>query len=301
MHQALFYTGEREYLDGVTAFIKPALRAGEPVVATTLPDRGELLRRELNGHGAEVEILDAAELGRNPARIIPAVERLLAKHQGTTLHVVGEPIWPGRSPEEIQEVARHEALINLAWPRVPIRLLCLYNAERLAPEILADAERTHPVVIDRGQARRTSSYTGAAVPAGSDRPLPPVPDEALKLAFTIEGLHDAREVVDEEATAAGLSRTRVEDLKLAVSELAANAIRHGPGHGVLRVWRRADRLMCQVEDGGTIEDPLAGRRSPRFPRAGGIGLWAVNQLCDLVEVRSTERGTKVRIHALVGR
>jgi anti-sigma regulatory factor (Ser/Thr protein kinase) len=299
MHQALFYTGEREYLDGVTAFVKPALKAGDPVAATTLPDTGELLRRELNGDGTEIEILDAVELGRNPARIIPAVERLRAKHEGTTLHVVGEPIWPGRSAEEIQEVARHEALINLAWPHVPIRVLCLYNAERLAPEILVDAERTHPVVLERGQARRTSSYTGAAVPAGCDAPLPPVPEEALELAFTIDELHDARGVVDEEATAAGLNRTRVEDLMLAVSELAANAIRHGHGHGVLRVWRRSDRFMCQVEDAGTIEDPLAGRHAPVPRKAGGIGLWAVNQLCDLVEVRSTERGTKIRIHALV--
>src|SRR5579885_758937 len=80
MHQALFYKGEREYLDGVTAFINPALKAGEPVAATTLPDRGELLRQELEGDGSAVEILDATELGRNPARIIPAVERLLAKH-----------------------------------------------------------------------------------------------------------------------------------------------------------------------------------------------------------------------------
>ncbi|HTX30685.1 MAG TPA: anti-sigma factor RsbA family regulatory protein [Solirubrobacteraceae bacterium] len=299
MHQALFYRGDREYLDGVMRFITPALQAGEPVMAAIPPDRGELLRRELGGYGAEVEILDMFELGRNPARIMPAVERMLAKHEGRTLHCVGEPIWPGRTAEEIQEAAKHEALINLAWPGAAIRLLCLYDTERLGPEVLADAERTHPVVIEGGTPRQTPSYSGSAVPVRSDQPLPPVPDEACELAFTIDELHDAREVVDKEASAAGLDRARVEDLKLAVSELATNAIRHGPGRGMLHVWRRPDRLVCQVDDGGTIKDPLAGRRLPIPRAAGGLGLWAVNQLCDLVEIRSSQCGTTIRIHSLV--
>jgi anti-sigma regulatory factor (Ser/Thr protein kinase) len=284
----------------VTRFITPALKAGEPVVAVIPPERGELLRRDVGESAAEVEILDMFELGRNPARIIPALERMLAKHEGTTLHCVGEPVWPGRSAEEIQEAAKHEALINLAWPGAPIRLLCLYDAERLEPEVLADAERTHPTVIEGGTPRRTSSYSGAAVPEGSDQPLPPVPDEARELAFTIDQLHDARQIVDREASAAGLDRVRVEDLMLAVSELATNAIRYGRGRGMLHVWRRPDRLVCQVEDGGTIRDPLAGRRTPIPRAAGGIGLWAVNQLCDLVEVRSTKGGTTTRIHAILG-
>jgi anti-sigma regulatory factor (Ser/Thr protein kinase) len=298
-HQALFYRGEREYLDGVMGFLRPALEAGEPVTAAIPPERGALLQRELGERADQIEILDALELGRNPARIIPAVERLLAQHEGSRLHYVGEPMWPGRSAEEIREVAKHEALTNLAWPGAPIRILCPYDADRLPPDILADAERTHPVVIERGTPRRTESYTGGSVPVRCDQPLPPVPEEAVEFAFTIDGLHDARGIVDEEATAAGLDRTRVEDLVLAVSELAANAIRHGRGWGTLRVWRRPRRLICQVEDGGTIRDPLAGRRTPLPLGAGGIGLWAVNQLCDLVEVRSAEGGTKIRLHTII--
>lgn len=298
MHQALFYRGEREYLDGLIEFLAPALEAGEPVAAAIPPERGELLRRKLGSSAAEIEILDAFELARNPARIIPAVERLLAKHTGSSLHYVGEPIWPGRSAEEIQEVAKHEALTNLAWPGAPIRILCPYDADELPRDILADAERTHPVIIERGTPRRTASYAGGAVPAQSDQPLPPVPEEARKFVFTIDELRDARGIVDEEATAAGLDRTRVEDLMLAVSELAANAIRHGRGWGTLRVWRRSRRLICQVEDGGTIRDPLVGRRAPLPQGAGGIGLWAVNQLCDLVEVRSSDAGTKIRLHTM---
>jgi anti-sigma regulatory factor (Ser/Thr protein kinase) len=296
MHQALFYRGEREYLDGVLRFITPPLSAGEPVAAAVPPGRGELLRGALKGYADAVEVLDMFELGRNPARIIPAVERMLAKHEGSRLHYVGEPIWPGRSGEEIQEATRHEALINLAWPEVPIRVLCPYDTKGLAPEVLADAERTHPSVIERGQERMSSAYSGSEVPVGSDRPLPAAPSDALERLFKLKDLVDVRSVVAAEARSAGLGRERAEDLVLAVSEVAANAIRHGQGGGVLQVWERPGRLICQIEDLGHIQDPLAGHRLPSSHATGGIGLWAVNQLCDLVEVRTGADGTTVRLH-----
>jgi anti-sigma regulatory factor (Ser/Thr protein kinase) len=296
MHQALFYEGDREYLDGVMRFITPGLRAGEPVGAAVPRERGELLRRELKGYASEVEILDMFELGRNPARIIPAVQRMLAKHDGARLRYVGEPIWPGRSAEEIQEAIKHEALINLAWPGSPIRVLCPYDAAGLAGEVLDDAERTHPTVVRRGVERRTSAYTRGVIPLVSDQPLPPPPSEARVLRFGLEELSRVRTLVGERAGAAGLTRARAQDLVLAVSELAANAIRHGHGCGVVRTWSRRDRVICQVEDAGHIRDPLAGRRLPLTTAAGGLGLWTVNQLCDLVEVRSTPDGTTVRVH-----
>jgi anti-sigma regulatory factor (Ser/Thr protein kinase) len=300
MHQALFYADEREYLDGLLRFMTPALKAGEPVAAAIPPERGELLREALNGDAEAVEILDMFELGRNPARIIPAVERLVAQHRGALLHYVGEPIWPGRSAEEIQEATKHEALINLAWPGAPIRVLCPYDAARLAPEVLADAERTHPTLIRHGQERRSSAYHGAAAPPPGDGPLSPAPPGTAELAFGLDQLQAARALVGEQATDAGLSRERVEDLTLAISELATNAIRHGDGGGRLRVWTRPGRLVCQVDDSGHIRDPLAGRRLPVPDAGGGIGLWAVNQLCDLVEVRSSRDGTTVRVHATLG-
>jgi anti-sigma regulatory factor (Ser/Thr protein kinase) len=81
-----------------------------------------------------------------------------------------------------------------------------------------------------------------------------------------------------------------------VNELATNAIRHAHGGGVLRVWRVPGQVICQIEDSGHIHDPLAGRRTPALDGAGGVGLWTVNQLCDLVQVRTTDAGTMVRVH-----
>ena len=296
MHQALFYGDTEEYLDGVLQFIAPALAAGEPVAIAVPGAKAELLRERLGDLADEIEILDMVELGRNPARIIPAVEMMLAKHDGQLLHYVGEPIWPGRSEEEVREATKHEALINLAWPGARIRVLCPYDTTALDQRVLADAERTHPELIRGGEHRRSAAYAGPTVPVACEQPLSASPPDAVALAFGIEELANVRALVSEQAIAAGMEREGVMDLVLAVNELATNAVRHGDGGGTLHVWRRPTRVVCQIDDRGQITDPLAGRRTPAPDAAGGVGLWTVNQLCDLVEVRSSDAGTTVRVH-----
>jgi anti-sigma regulatory factor (Ser/Thr protein kinase) len=297
MHVALFYSGESEYVDGVARFIAPALEAGEPVAVAVPGAKAELLRNSFAGH--PIELLDMVEAGSNPARIIPAVEAMLVRHHGRLLHYVGEPIWAGRSPEEIREATRHEALINLAWPGVHIRVLCPYDVDALDPYVLVDAERTHPHVIRGGATVASNSYAGAELPLGCDDRLSPPPDGALALPFGLPNLYAVRSLVTWIAREAGLSPGRVGDLVLGVNELAANAIRHARGGGLLRVWRLPGEVICQVEDSGHIHDPLAGRRPPALDAAGGVGLWIVNQLCDLVEVRTGHDGTTIRVHAAV--
>jgi anti-sigma regulatory factor (Ser/Thr protein kinase) len=82
--------------------------------------------------------------------------------------------------------------------------------------------------------------------------------------------------------------------------LAANSALHGRGRGVLRVWRDQDTLVCEVRDRGHIHDPLAGRHKPDTAQRGGWGLWIVNQVCDLVQVRTGADGTVVRVLMRLG-
>jgi len=297
MHLALFYSGESEYVAGVGRFIAPALEAGEPVAIAVPRPKAELLSDSFEGH--PIELFDMVELGRNPARIIPAVEGMLARRQGSLLHYVGEPIWAGRSNEEIREATKHEALINLAWPGAHIRVLCPYDADALDPYVLVDAERTHPHLIRHGVTSPSDSYAGAELPLGCEERLSEPPEEALTLPFGLPNLYAVRSLVKWTADQAGMSRSRTEDLVLGINELAANTIRHAHGGGLLRVWRVPGRVICQVEDHGHIHDPLAGRRAPTLDAEGGVGLWTVNQLCDLVEVRTNDDGTTIRVHTTV--
>ena len=132
-----------------------------------------------------------------------------------------------------------------------------------------------------------------------DGALPPPAGEPAELVFTREDLALVREFVAERAERAGVDEDRRSDLVLAVDELATNTMRHGGGHGLLRVWQENGALMCEVADRGRIDDPLAGRERPPDLTGGGRGLWLVNHLCDLVQVRTSPAGNTIRLHMSV--
>jgi anti-sigma regulatory factor (Ser/Thr protein kinase) len=297
-HCALFYRGESDFLDGVARFLEPALERGDPIAVAA--GNADPLSGQIGWMDAAGQQLDMVEFGRNPARIIPGLEAILASHGGRTLHYVGEPITAGRSPEEMREAVRHEALVNLAWPHAPIRALCPYDQTHLEPGVLLDAQRTHPSVMSDGHERRSRIYVGGRVPAGSRQELEPPPASALSVTFSETDLPLVRAAVAGIVGRCGFTDYRASDLVLAVNELATNTVRHAGGSGVLRLWDEGVRVVCQVEDGGHITDPLAGRYVPRLEEPGGLGLWTVNQVCDLVEVRTGADGTVVRVHMFRG-
>src|SRR5262249_32278068 len=98
---------------------------------------------------------------------------------------------------------------------------------------------------------------------------------------------------------AWLPSTRAIDLVLAVSEVAANTLRHSSGGGTIFLWLADGEVVCELRDAGHITDPLAGRRLPDPQPAGGHGLWLVNRSVDLTEIRSGPSGTVTRLHMRV--
>jgi len=296
-HAALFYTGEREYLDGVSGFLAPAIESGAPVVIAA-PKLGlERLRDGLNGASKRVELLDMAELGVNPARIIPAIGEVVDAHPDELVYFVGELDWSAREQEEIAEAAYHEALINRAFRGKRVEILCPYDLNASGAEIVAEAERTHPLLCHRHGRSASAAYAHRALPTHCEAPLHAPPREARSLRFELDDLIRVRTLVSEEAARAGLPLGQCGDVVLAVDELATNSIRHGGGSGTICVWRSDGRVTCEVSDAGRIQDPLVGRVRPQPGARAGRGLWIVNQLCDLVQIRSGPRGTTVRIHA----
>lgn len=292
-HQALFYRDDREYIEGLTEFLAPAVAAGEPV-ALALPGPKHDLARRCLSETPDVPLLDMSEVGRNPGRILSLIGRLCENHPGRMLHYVGEPIWPGRRPEEIREAVRHEALINLALAGTATRVLCPYDAAGLDCAVLASAERTHPTVVERGTPRTSNTYSGG-IPPECEVPLSAPPAEAVSRDLDNVSLSSVRAVAREYAQAVGLDGEVVDTIQIVVNELASNAIRHGAPPRRMTLWRACDKLVCQVENEGAISDQLAGRRNPQPDAERGMGLWIVHQLSDLVEVRNGTR-TTVRAH-----
>ncbi len=297
-HDALLYHGTSEFLAGTVPFIVAGIARHDPVMVAVPRERTRQLRRALGEQADQVDFVDMEALGRNPARIIPAWRAFLTAHH-TRAHPprgVGEPIWPGRSPAEVDEGARHEALLNRAFDGGPAwRLLCPYDAGRLSPAVVAAAERHHRAIHRDGQAGLSPSFQPSEDRALLAGALPEPSSPVDSLAFDGDRLAEVRSRVRRHGAAAGLGAAATAYLVVAAHELARNSVRHGGGTGRLRVWTEPGAAVCEVQDRGEIHDPLVGRRAPEPDRPGTRGLWLVNQVCDLVELRSGPGGTVARV------
>jgi anti-sigma regulatory factor (Ser/Thr protein kinase) len=294
-HVALFYRGQAERRAKILSFVRAGLARAEPSLIALPGDEARLLSHELGDEPGELLCCDMADVGRNPARLIPEWRSFIDKHAGQRVLLVGEVMWPGRSPAEICEATRHEALVNLAFSQARATMLCAYDVTRLAPSAVADARSTHPEHVTDGEPVSTASHAPAwEIPAGCDRPLPPPPAGAETLAYDTD-LAPVRRLVESHTRRTALGPDRAADLILAASEVAANTLGHARSGGTFQVWHDEKEIFCQAQDPGWITDPLAGRVR-RGPDGRGHGLYLVNHVCDLVEVRTGPAGTTIRMH-----
>jgi anti-anti-sigma factor len=149
----------------------------------------------------------------------------------------------------------------------------------------------------------------SAPPSQSVQPpensAPPHGAPILDQAFDAGSLYALRATVAAHATQAGLAPGRADDLVIAVHELAANAVRHGAGHGRLRVWRSDQALLCEITDDG-LPDPQKATdpqkaappktaKAPEWRSEPGHGLSLVRQVADHTSLRSGRDGTSATI------
>ena len=302
-HEAFLYSGLPEFLSGTLSFIRRAVSAGDPVLVVVSSAKIDLLRQQLGAEAGHVDFADMADAGENPARIIALWQAFVQDNAGSAqLCGIGEPVHPGRSPSELAECQLHEALLNVAFgAATPLWLLCPYDLEALAADVINEAQRTYPFVAHGDQRQASGAFEPIDPADPFDRPLAPSPDRTVPVSFGSGDLRRLRQIVAGHAEQAGLGKEAATGVVLAVSEIASNSIRHGGGRGELRVWTEGRSLVCEVSDRGHITSPLVGRVRPVPDAGGGAGLWLANQLCDLVQISSSARGTTVRVHQASGR
>jgi anti-sigma regulatory factor (Ser/Thr protein kinase) len=187
----------------------------------------------------------------------------------------------------------------LAWTtkRAQLRLLCPYDVASLDQPALEVGHRTHPVVRHWGRQLSSDLYVGIdGVTAHFEGPLPAPKGQVDEFVFAPGQYLEVRDFFARRAVQAQLPTMRRADLEWAVTELVTNSIHRGGGRGKVRVWADSAGLVFEVQDRGRIENPLVGREHLMLPEEHGRGLWLVNQLCHLAQIRSSDAGTTVRIH-----
>ena len=298
-HRALIYTTPEGFLDGALPFVEDGLDRDERVLTVTTPRNREALARALGARAGAVEFRDSDEWYRAPSHTLLAYERYLQYVDSARVRILGEPIWSDLSPAAIREWTRYESIINVEFSFAPVSFLCPYDVGALPERIVADARRTHPELCTGVEVAPSPDFRDARA-LGSD-----LDDEAfeepqgpiLEHSVTAD-LSGVRTFALEQAVRAGLSGRAMAGALLAVQELAANAVVHGPRGGTLRAWLDHDELIFEMRnDGARLVDPMAAQMAPDLAgRERTGGLWTARLLSDLVEVRSGSAGFVVRLH-----
>jgi anti-sigma regulatory factor (Ser/Thr protein kinase) len=303
-HSALPYARVGELVDTLVPYLLEGVERGEPVFVAVGPEELAELGGRV-GDGGGVTWVDTEAWYPSPAPRLRAFHRLVTDELGAGargVRLVGEPAWQGAGPPEfVREWARYESILNTVLAPFPVSLVCTYPTARLAPGIVEDAARTHPMLAEDGAWRPSDRFEEPAELVSSwNPPLEPPPPDAELLPASAN-LATARRAVVERATGAGLGLGRARELALAVDEILANAMIHAGGADSVRTWIADGRVIWQVDDRGDgLDDALAGYRPPATGTIGGRGLWLARQLVDLLQIVPTASGTAVRLHVLLG-
>jgi anti-sigma regulatory factor (Ser/Thr protein kinase) len=234
---------------------------------------------------------------------------LAGEHRaGRRVHVVAEPDLftgadAGLHAERAAAYLGYEAICNQTYALGGSAVTCVWDGRRQPDTIMDGVRSTHSHLVT-ASGRTASPYFIAPeryLLESRDVPMaaPPVKADHDLTVGDGDGLSRLRATVSGWATGHRFTGEALEDLVLAVVEVATNGLRHGGPPVRVRTWHHGATLTVQCDDAGANPIPAdAGylRPDPVGAIAGGRGLWLARQLADVVTVSSRAGLTSVRLH-----
>jgi anti-sigma regulatory factor (Ser/Thr protein kinase) len=302
-HAAVLYDDADTLLAAATPFLEDGLRAGDLVVLACPPEVAALLTGSLGERARAIENHPRiALLGTRPPDAFVETRRVLqqaAAARSGRVRLVGQ-VQFGSAPGGAREGLRYEIAANAVLAGAPISVLCLVDTGVLPDQLVSLAAAAHPQLVvgdglvDNRGFREPTGFLAAL-------PVPREPMEDAPPLLVVEGattLSDLRRRLRAALRAAVADDDQQEDLSLAVSEVAANAFRHGRPPVSARLWSDGSRMVCTITDSGRgYDDPLAGYQPAHGHDLanGGMGLWLARKLWDTVDLVNDEPGLTVRL------
>jgi anti-sigma regulatory factor (Ser/Thr protein kinase) len=294
-HEALPYRGHEQFVVSSVSVLRDGLDRDERLIFLAPAAKVDDVRDALGPDCSDVMLVATDEHGRNPSRITTMLHSFQAMDGGRRALGVNETIHAGLAPAMLCEAQIAESVLNAsALASWAMSIICLYDVGELDADCRLEMRRDHPVI--RGEAVVNDDYDSDRLAGLYATDLtPPPPQDAIRLEVHGLTLTTMRDFVRAMAVGYGVRPDRVDDLVLAANEIVTNSLRHGGGGCELAMWRAGDAAVCEVRDGGHIRDALVGRLAPEPDAVSGRGLWLANHLCDLLQIRSSEDGTVVRL------
>jgi anti-sigma regulatory factor (Ser/Thr protein kinase) len=295
-HQAFFYEGVDAFVSETLPFVEEGLRDGDPIVVVAKTNNLAALREGLGDEAERVSLHDAQTWYSSPGKAFSAcLEFVGANSDASRIRAIGEVNWPVDWAEGIDEYAHYEAVFNVIAREAPVYVVCPYDVSALPDAIIAHARATHPEIRTVGNVHPSDEFVDPDEYCSrlANRLHTAPPGKAIEVT---SDLAELRYVVGTHALDANVPRQRIAELLLAVHEIAVNALTHGGGTAIARLWTDERRFVCDIEnEGAGLSETTAGYVPPDPGGEGGRGLWLARQVCDLVEVLSRGGTTRVRL------
>lgn len=308
VHSALIVETDRD-LDVLAAELASSAKLYDEVLVVA----GERTRAVLTDVAGD---LPATVCWRSPdgfyQRLGFAYERfrryLADEHRaGHRVHVIAEPaltrgVDPGLRADRVAAYLAYEAICNHTYAVGASAVTCVWDS-RLHPETVIDRVRaTHPHLVTGTGRSPSPAYLPPEhyLAERHDVPMrtPPARVDHDVTVGEVAQLSGLRSTMRGWATDHRFIGEALEDLVMAVVEVATNGLRHGGPPVRVRAWHHGGTLVVQCDDAGARPIPAdAGylRPDPVVTVAGGRGLWLARQLADVVTVSSEPGRTSVRL------
>lgn len=302
-HEVGFYASDEELLEIVVPFVAEGQEADEPVVVA-FDDRNAANVRDALGDTDGIEFLPAREQYRNPTLTIDDYRRRFAGHVAAgaaQIRVVGDVPHPGTGACW-DPWARYEGAVNRAYDDFPVWGLCPYDTRITPDDVLDDVRRAHPFEALPGGYHRAGEHVVDPDRFLAERPAPaPLdlqrrsPDVVLLGPSPAKARHVIAALAEDRLAPAG-----VDDVVISVSEVVANAHRHGAPPIRLEAWAAPGVVIVTVRDHG---DGPAGALVGLVPQPPpvdgppgmGMGLWLAGRLCTDLAIHHANGVTEVRL------
>ncbi|TDC58101.1 sensor histidine kinase [Actinomadura sp. KC345] len=299
-HQAFLYRDLDDFLSVTVPHLRSGLERDQAVIAVVREPNLAALRDVLPPGDAPIEYFDSAEFYRHPVHTLRDYQNVVKKSAPRRVCALAEPFWDGWDERQTLEWIRYESLINVVFEGSGARALCPYDTGTLPPRVVAEARRTHPLLLAPDHRGLNDDYVDPVTfGAGCDRGLRfDRPRTAEYLPIKDDDLSALRSFLGERACRHGLVQQAARNLVTAANEAAANALQHGTPPIGLWVWQDGADLVCEIGDNGFWRpgpSPLTGFIPPDTALQRGFGLWTVRLLVDLMELRAGWDGTFVRL------
>jgi anti-sigma regulatory factor (Ser/Thr protein kinase) len=301
-HAACFHGSHADLLDQLAPLAEAALARDESLATALQPETQRALADRIGsetGHPLwRPDTPDDGPSGQTVAARWALELRALTSTTGRPVTVLSEHA-SALDGADGRFWTEFDAALNVALADLPVRITCFYPELPLYLEVVEGAQRNHPFLRADDELRHNPGHHDprAVLAARPAAPPPLLGPPDVRLPFSAWQLHEVRSTVEQALDGCGYERERVEDVVLAVNELATNAVEHGTPEAQLSLWTGPRGLLCEIDDGGTLRDPLPGLQPPHPAEPRGRGVWIARQLCDSLHVWTDGRGTHVRVLA----